>query len=204
MSPSFYHRPACKLAVPLRQVTFASSNTDKFLEAKAILSSFGIEVRFAQMDLTELQSDSLAEIAEGKAKAAHSRLRDPVFVEDDGLFIDSLKGFPGQYSSFVFQTIGNNGILKLLAGTADRSASFRSIIAYFDGRALSISEGNVRGKISKVMTEGGWGYDPIFIPDGSSLTFAQLAEQKSAFSHRRKGLERFAQWLLGHDDSPRI
>lgn len=180
----------------LRQVTFASANRNKYLEAQAILEQYGITVDFAKIDLVELQSDSLEQIAKDKARSAFDSLKKPVIVEDDGLFIDALKGFPGPYSSFVFQTIGNIGILKLLNGSADRSASFRSIIAYTDGINVSISEGLVKGKISDIVLGGGWGYDPIFIPDGTRLTFGELKEEKNNFSHRRKGLERFAEWLL--------
>jgi XTP/dITP diphosphohydrolase len=118
----------------------------------------------------------------------------PVIVEDDGLFIDALKGFPGQYSSYAFKTIGNDGILKLLVGSADRVASFRSLIAFHDGRRLSISEGRVDGQISDKITEGGWGYDPIFVPAGTRLTFAQLKEKKNEYSHRKKSLDNFARW----------
>jgi XTP/dITP diphosphohydrolase len=180
----------------LRQVTFASTNRNKYLEAKAILGQYGIMVDFAKINLVELQSESLEQIAKDKARSAFDSLKRPVIVEDDGLFIDALKGFPGSYSSFVFQTIGNIGILKLLNGSTDRSASFRSIIAYTDGNNVSISEGLVKGKISDIVLGGGWGYDPIFIPDGTRLTFAELKEEKNNFSHRRKGLERFADWLL--------
>lgn len=183
------------MRLPLGQVTFASSNEHKFLEAKAILLPFGIEVLFAKLDLPEPQSDSLTEIAAEKAKSAFAIVRSPVIVEDDGLFIDSLKGFPGQYSSFVFQTIGNDGILKLLFGSRDRAATFRSVIAYHDGSTLSISEGNVKGRIPEHASKGGWGYDPIFVPEGSSLTFAELGDKKNKFSHRKRGLENFAAWL---------
>ena len=119
-----------------------------------------------------------------------------VIVEDDGLFVDSLSGFPGQYSSFVFKTIGNDGILKLLARSAKRSAYFLSLIAFYDGRILSISEGRVNGKITDRITEGGWGYDPIFVPDGTDLTFAELEKNKNEYSHRKRALEKFAQWYL--------
>ncbi len=183
----------------MRSVTFASMNQNKFLEVDAILSPFGISVDFAKLDLVELQSDSLEVIARQKAKDAFDKICRPVIVEDDGLFITSLKGFPGQYSSFVFQTLGNEGLLKLLAGASDRSASFRSLIAYSDGNDISIFEGLVNGSIPRETTLGGWGYDPIFIPEGADATFAQLKEEKSRFSHRRKGLEKFAQWLLARD-----
>jgi XTP/dITP diphosphohydrolase len=180
----------------LRAVTFASTNQNKYREVQSILSSHGIAVDFAQLNLVEVQSDSLEEIAGEKAKSAFSQVKRPVIVEDDGLFIDALKGFPGQYSSHAFKTIGNEGIMKLMAGSADRSASFRSLIAFYDGQHLSISEGRVDGKISYKITEGGWGYDPIFIPAGIDITFAQLKEKKNEYSHRKKALDNFAKWYL--------
>jgi XTP/dITP diphosphohydrolase len=173
-------------------VTFASTNQNKYREVQSILSAHNIAVDFAQINLVEIQSDSLEEIAREKAKSAFSQVGRQVIVEDDGLFIDALGGFPGQYSSHAFKTIGNDGILKLLAGSANRSASFRSLIAFYDGKSLSISEGKVSGKISGTITEGGWGYDPIFIPAGTDLTFAQLGGRKNEYSHRKAALEEFA------------
>lgn len=178
----------------MRTVTFASTNQNKYREVQSILSSYGITVDFAQVNLVEVQSDSLEEIAREKAKSAFAQIGRPVIIEDDGLFIDALKGFPGQYSSFVYKTIGNEGVLKLLAGQAGRTASFRSLIAFYDGKSLSISEGRVDGRISDKIMEGGWGYDPIFIPAETDLTFAQLRDKKNEYSHRRKALEKFALW----------
>ena len=155
-----------------------------------------IAVDFSHTPLVEIQSDSLEEIAREKAKVAFSKVGRQVIVEDDGLFIDSLSGFPGQYSSFVLKTIGNDGILKLLAGSTKRSAYFLSMIAFYDGRILSISEGRVNGRITDRITEGGWGYDPIFVPDGTDLTFAELDKSKNEYSHRKRALEKFAHWYL--------
>jgi XTP/dITP diphosphohydrolase len=112
------------------------------------------------------------------------------------LFINSLGGFPGQYSSFVFRTLGNDGILKLLNGSIDRSAYFLSLIAFCDGRIFSISEGRVNGRITDRITDGGWGYDPIFVPDDTELTFAELKKSKNKYSHRKRALENFVQWYL--------
>ena len=177
------------------RVTFASTNQNKHREVQSILSPYGIEVDFAQLDLVEIQSDSLEEIAREKAKSAFSKVGGSVIVEDDGLYIDALNGFPGQYSSHAFKTLGNEGILKLLEGSANRSAHFRSLIAFYDGREMSVSEGRADGRISGRITEGGWGYDPIFVPAGTDLTFAQLKEKKNDYSHRKRALVRFAQWL---------
>jgi XTP/dITP diphosphohydrolase len=178
----------------LKVLTFASTNHNKFLEVRSILAVHGITVEFAQINLVEVQSDSIEEIATEKAKNALLQVGERVIVEDDGLFIDSLLGFPGQYSSYALKTIGIDGIIKLLAGSADRSASFRSLIAFHDGGRLHISDGHVDGRISEKITKGGWGYDPIFIPAGTNLTFAELKEKKSEYSHRKKALDNFARW----------
>ncbi len=196
-SPSIYFWTP-SLTMSLRSLTFASSNENKFREVRSILSSSGISVELAQISLVEVQSDSIEQIVAVKVKSAFALVNRPVIVEDDGLFIDSLNGFPGQYSSFVFRTIGNAGIMKLLAGTVNRSASFRSMIAYYDGEKMSISEGRVDGSISDRITEGGWGYDPIFIPAEAGLTFAQLGERKNEYSHRMKALQEFADWISQH------
>jgi XTP/dITP diphosphohydrolase len=180
----------------MENITFVSTNQNKFLEVQSILSTRSITVDFSQIHLVEIQSDSLEEIAREKAKTAFAKVGRPVIVEDDGLFIDSLAGFPGQYSSFVFRTIGNDGILKLLAGFAERSAYFSSVIAFYNGITLSISDGRVDGRISDRITEGGWGYDPVFVPDGTDLTFAELKKSKNEYSHRKRALEKFAKWYL--------
>ena len=177
------------------QVTFASTNQNKYNEVKSILAPHNISVGFLQAGLVEIQSDSLEEITREKAKSAYEKAGRPVIVEDDGLFIDALGGFPGQYSSYVFKTIGNAGILKLLEGKA-RAAHFLSIIAYTDGKNVELFEGRVEGSIAEKATQGGWGYDPVFMPKGAKATFAELAN-KNDYSHRRKALDRFAAWLKG-------
>ncbi|MEM2140402.1 MAG: XTP/dITP diphosphatase [Nitrososphaera sp.] len=179
----------------MRRVTFASTNQNKYREVRSILGPRGIDVEFAKMELVEIQSDSLEAIAKEKARGAFSQMSRPVIVEDDGLFIDALSGFPGQYSSYVFKTIGNAGILKLLSGMHDRSASFVSLIAFCDGKDVAVFEGKVAGKISEKEARGGWGYDPIFVPDGAKCTYAEL-ENKNDYSHRRKALDSFAEWYL--------
>ncbi|HZT35376.1 MAG TPA: non-canonical purine NTP pyrophosphatase, partial [Nitrososphaera sp.] len=79
-------------------IIFASSNESKASEAVAILAEFGIDAFFAKLELREIQSNSLEEIAKEKSEHAYSLVSAPVIVEDDGLFIESLRGFPGQYS----------------------------------------------------------------------------------------------------------
>ena len=177
----------------LYDVLFASSNIHKYEEAKKILDNFGIKLEFFQTDLMEIQSDSLSEIALKKVLDAYGKCKKPVIIEDDGLFIDSLSGFPGPYSSYIFDTIGNNGILKLLGD--NRDAQFVAIIAFCDSsNEPTLFESSVAGTISKNIQDGGWGYDPIFIPEKQNKTYAELAD-KNKLSHRYESLKKFANWF---------
>jgi len=182
----------------LYDLLFASSNKHKYLEAKQILEDFGINIRFFKCDLQEIQSDSIKIIASKKAQDAFVQCKKPVIIEDDGIFIDSLKGFPGPFSSFVFQTIGNRGILSLVK--TNRRAKFKSVIAFCDKKHLELFEANVKGRISKTLKGKGWGYDPIFIPDGKNDTFAEL-DEKNAVSHRYKALRKFSNWYSDRQES---
>ena len=89
---------------------FVSSNNHKFKEAESILNLFNVKINFIKHDLEEVQSNSLEVIASKKAKFAFSKFNKPIIIEDDGLFVESLNGFPGPYSSYVFKTIGNKGV----------------------------------------------------------------------------------------------
>ena len=174
-------------------VIFASSNIHKYEGAKEILAEFGIELEFFKTDLVEIQDESLSKIALQKALNAYEKCKKPVIVEDDGLFIDSLSGFPGPHSSYIFNTIGNNGILKLIGD--NRDAQFVAIIAFCDSsNEPTLFESSVAGTISKNIQDGGWGYDPIFIPEKQNKTYAELAD-KNKLSHRYESLKKFASWF---------
>ena len=117
----------------LSELYFVSSNIHKFEESQRILSNLGVNISLFKTTLEEIQSDSLSKIAERKAIDAYTKVQKPVIIEDDGLFINSLNGFPGPYSSYVYDTIGNKGIIHLLENTEFRDAKFVAIIAYCDG-----------------------------------------------------------------------
>jgi XTP/dITP diphosphohydrolase len=174
-------------------VFFASSNRHKYAEVKDILAKFQIRVGFFKFNPVEIQSDSISDIARKKALDAYKKCKRPVIVEDVGLFIKSLNGFPGPYSSFVYQTVGNRGILRLVG--KKRDAEFLSVVAFCDGKRLNLFEGSVRGRIAKKPEAGGWGYDPIFIPRGKIRTYAQI-DDKNAVSHRYVALAKFATYML--------
>lgn len=175
-------------------VYFVSSNRHKYLEAREILSSFGIHLIFFKSALVEIQSHSLSEIATAKALDAFSKCKRPLIIEDDALVIRSLEGFPGPYSSYVFDTIGNHGIIKLTK--KDRHAEFYATISYCDKTKKPVLfEGITPGRISKKIHGKGWGYDPIFIPQGKTKTYAQISD-KNTLSHRYRALAKFANWFV--------
>jgi XTP/dITP diphosphohydrolase len=177
----------------LSDLLFVSSNIHKFREAKKILNSFQINIQFFKLNLEEIQSNSIKEIAIKKAQDAFSKCKKPLIVEDDGLHVNSLDGFPGPYSSYVQKTIGNQGILNLLK--KDRNAKFVSNITYCDKNCFKSFEGKLFGTISKSEKGNGWGFDPIFIPKNEKQTFGELID-KNNLSHRYKALKKFSNWYL--------
>ena len=177
----------------LSDLLFVSSNIHKFREVKKILNSFQINIQFFKLTLEEIQSNSIKEIAIKKAQDAFSKCKKPLIIEDDGLHIDSLYGFPGPYSSYVQKTIGNQGIINLVK--ANRSAKFVSNITYCDKYCFKSFEGKLFGTISKSEKGNGWGFDPIFIPKNQKQTFGELTD-KNNISHRYKALKKFSNWYL--------
>ncbi|MEM2107144.1 MAG: XTP/dITP diphosphatase [Candidatus Bathyarchaeia archaeon] len=180
------------------RLLFVTSNMNKVHEAKSILGKFGIVFKHLNLKYPEIQAESLRVIASESAQYLYEKMNNPLFIEDSGLFIDALGGFPGPYSSYVYETIGNNGILKLMEGTMRRSARFESVVVYIDSpKNIHIFTGIVRGTISSRIRGQKWGFDPIFIPEGKNQTYAEMGfDEKQMVSHRRIALEKFAFWIL--------
>jgi XTP/dITP diphosphohydrolase len=189
--------------IPKRKVVFfASGNINKFNEARSILSQYGVAVGMLRLKGDEIQSESLKEIAETSVKNAYQRCQLPIFVEDAGLFIDVLNGFPGPYAAYVYNTIHNSGILKLMEKTQDRHAKFKSVIAFCDDQTKGkpvCFDGESKGEITsaerKEQGKSGFGFDPVFQPEGSAKTFAEMTiEEKNGYSHRAMAIRKFAKW----------
>jgi XTP/dITP diphosphohydrolase len=178
-------------------ICFSTTNRGKFSEAQKILNKYGINITQAPLPLEEKRSESVEEIAEGCALRAYSILRRPLFVEDSGLFIPALNGFPGAYSAWVLKKLGNEGVLRLLEGK-NREAEFRCAIAFTEGKEVRLFTGEVKGRISEsIRGNGGFGYDPAFIPEGEEKTFAEEPSLKDSLSHRARALQKFGEFLSG-------
>jgi len=184
-----------------RVVFFATGNIHKFNEARNILIKRDIAVGMLRLKDIEIQSDSLIEIALASVVDVFKQCNLPVIVEDAGLFINALKGFPGPYAAYAYKTLGNKGLLKLLKGLKNRKAVFRSALAYCDSETNVpvVFKGEATGKITNGERFGngksGFGFDPIFQPNGSANTFAEMIlEEKNSFSHRAKAIYKFSEW----------
>lgn len=180
----------------MREILFLTSNPHKVSEAKSILNKYNLKLVSSSGKGAEIQSDSLQEVARTCAQNAYSRIQKPLFVEDSGLFVDALHGFPGVYSSYALEKIGCEGILRLLGQERLRSARFKCAIAYIDESGIREFAGVVKGRISTQIFRGeGFGYDPIFIPEGYDLAFSQIFSVKEKISHRSKALLKMAKFL---------
>jgi XTP/dITP diphosphohydrolase len=173
-----------------------TENPDKFREAKSILDFQGIKIRQLKRAKVEVQDSSLEKIARFAIKTAPASPPGLLLVEDSGLFINALGGFPGPFSSYVYKTIGLKGILGLMQGKR-RSAYFQSSIAVGSADLRPrIFTGIVRGSVSrKTAGTTGFGYDPIFVPEGFGETFGQTSQDfKNKNSHRARAFLKFATW----------
>ena len=178
-------------------VWFMTENPDKFREARSILDGQGIRIRQLKRAKVEIQDSSLEKIARHAIKTASVNDLGLLLVEDSGLFIDALRGFPGPFSSYVYKTIGLNGILGLMHGQRKRNAYFQTSIAVASAKVPPrVFTGIVRGSVSReIRGTAGFGYDPIFIPEGFRETFGQTkAGFKNKTSHRARAFLKFANW----------
>ncbi|HEX2741315.1 MAG TPA: non-canonical purine NTP pyrophosphatase [Rubrobacter sp.] len=174
-----------------------TTNEHKRREVQEIL---GVELRRADLDLPEIQAIDPADVAAEKVRAAREALGSPglpVLVEDSGLMVDAWDGFPGALTKWIMQSVGNEGLLRMLGPDNDRSAMAVCVVA------LAEADGTVRtfrGEVPGTLApeprgEGGFGYDPVFVPGWSSLTYAEMGDDKNTDSHRARAFREVRRWL---------
>ncbi len=187
-------------SLPLGRVAFfVTGNIHKFVEARRVLAKYNVATAMLRVKTAEIQDDSIEKVVKASAVDAVKKCGLPIIVEDAGLFIKALKGFPGPYSSYVYRTIGTRGILKLIENVERREAYFHSVVAFSSPSKLSkCFHGKVEGKICREERGSlGFGFDPIFSPSSQSRTFGEMTtEEKNKYSHRAQALQKFAEWYM--------
>jgi non-canonical purine NTP pyrophosphatase (RdgB/HAM1 family) len=172
--------------VRLGELVFVTSNEGKLREAEAVL---GVALEHRALDLPEPQSLDLHEVVRSKAAAAFELLGRPVLVEDTGLELLGLRGFPGPLVRWLLASVGPDGVCRIVDAFGDRRAVARCIACAAGAGGPVLGEGAVLGTIARAPRGlGGFGWDSTFIPDGGDgRTFAEMDElEKNAISHRRK------------------
>ncbi len=182
------------------ELKFITSNKGKLAEAQTALGKLGFTVLVHSAEVVEIQADTIEEVARHKAEQLLNVVEPPYFLEDAGFSVVALKGFPGVYSHYVLETLDCEGILALLehAPKHGRAAYFKAVVAYVDQkRAIRLFEGRVDGQVAMEQKgTGGFGFDPIFVPDGETRTFAEMStEEKSVISHRGRALYALHEYL---------
>lgn len=180
----------------MKSLTFITGNATK-VEHLAKYLDFSIEQQ--RLDVPEIQSLDLEEVATEKAKAAYAILGTPVLVEDTALTFAALNGLPGPLVKWFLESIGNDGLTKLLLGYENRSATAETCFAVCDETGVHLFIGTCKGKVAEFPKGAGYGWDPVFIPEGSELTWAEFdpAQQKGV-SMRRLAIEKLQIYLETH------
>jgi len=193
------------MEAPLR-IVLATRNPGKVAEIRALLAAFPIALLTAAdvEDAPDVVEDAatLEGNAVKKARALHAHTGLPALADDTGLEVEALGGRPGVHSARFAGPDADDAanrarLLSELADETNRAAQFRTVVAFVEGEMLRTFEGLCRGRLlTEERGTGGFGYDPLFVPDGETQTFAELsAEAKNAISHRGRALRAFTRYL---------
>lgn len=182
---------------------FVTRNDHKFNEVEKYFDKQNVRFNLKQSKVktTEIQAETNREVALYKLNSVKNKINGSFFIEDSGFYVhEPLQGFPGVYSAYVFKTIGNEGIIKLIDDFNNSQAQFSALIAlyYQPTDKIFLFEGIVNGKVSdKLRGKKGFGFDPIFIPNEKpDKTFGELtADEKNEISHRGKALNQLISLL---------
>ncbi|MCA0149846.1 hypothetical protein LCD52_13685 [Rossellomorea vietnamensis] len=187
----------------MKEIIFVTTNKGKIASAQKELTN--IKVLPIEAELSEPRSDDIKEIAKQKVLQAYSIVKKPCIALDSGFFISTLNGFPRAYVNHMLDTIGIEGILKLMHGEENRACEFRSCLAYYDGEEMrffeSRSPGVIAEKIRGSENVNSWSdlwY--IFIPRHFQKTMAEFDEGDFMEYNRVKedsGMKKFGEWYLG-------
>ncbi len=184
----------------MNKVILVTGNMAKLISARQFLEPYRIEVDNVKMDTTEIQSNSIEDIAAFSAKEASETLKCCVLKNDTGFFIEGLGGFPGPYTHYVMERIGTDGILKLMKGVTNRKAYYKEAFAYCEyGKEPVIFTSITSGKIA-MRKSGKYGMriDPIFIPDGYDKTMAHFNDEKRFKMWNTKAYDDIAKYIINN------
>ena len=185
----------------MKEITYVTGNWAKIASAKQALEPLGFKINNVKMDTIEIQADTMEEVAKYSAKYASDKLKTNVLKNDSGLVIPALNGFPGPYTHYADDTIGEDGILRLMDGIEDRYAYFVEALAYCEyGKEPVVIVSKTEGKIAYEKSgEYGWSWDFIFIPDGEEKTLGCFKDEDRWNLWNTNGYKKLAEYLNNRD-----
>ncbi|MDD4938043.1 MAG: RdgB/HAM1 family non-canonical purine NTP pyrophosphatase [Candidatus Shapirobacteria bacterium] len=176
------------------KIYFVTGNKNKLKEVQMIMP----EVEGLELDLIEIQELDHKKVLEHKLKEAQKyKPGVNLIVEDLSLVINGTNGLPGPLIKWFLKSVGRKGIYKMAKNFGDQTAVVEEILGYVtrEGK-MEYFEGIVKGKIVEPRGESDFGFDPIFVPDGTNKTYAEMSiEEKNKISHRRKALNKLKEYL---------
>lgn len=186
----------------MKKITYVTGNWAKVASAKQFLEPIGFEVDNVKMETTEIQADTVEEVAKHSAKEASEKLKCNVLKNDTGLFIEALGGFPGPYTHYVDEKLGEDGILKLLENVSNRKACFIEAFAYCEYEKEPIVFTSItRGTIAKEKSgQYGWSWDYIFIPEGKDKTMGNYVDEERFSFWSTEAYLKLVEYLKGKEN----
>lgn len=175
-------------------IYFVTSNKGKFAEAKQIVP----ELELLEIDLPEEQEVDQQKIVAAKLELASKKHDGAFVVEDTGFYLDCLPGLPGPLIKWFLKTIGRGGIYDICKNFDNFGAKGISILGYRDEKGnIQFFKGEVKGEVVLERGEDGFGWDPVFVPEGADRTFAEMdTAEKNEISMRRKAFEQLKDYLV--------
>lgn len=179
-------------------VTFITGNEHK---ARWMANYLDYPITHQKVDLDEIQSLDLHAITEHKVRQAYGLVGSPVLVEDIALCFDELNGLPGPLVKWFLQELEPEGLCRLLDGYPSRKATAKITFAYYDGLKVEFFDGEVPGVISEKPRGDDFGWNPIFVPSGSTKTYAEMSEEEQVATglRTRTVFPKIKQFLLTID-----
>lgn len=159
-----------------------------------------LELERVDVDIAEIDALDVEDVARRKVIDSYNDLDsdEPIIVEDTGFYVESLGGFPGAKAAYFDRTVGAHGLLPLLESREDRSAYFKTAIAYYDGSDIHIFTGRSKGRIPEEPrgeSHPHLPYNTYFIPRGESESFAENPDLIHEYSHREEATGKFVEWI---------
>ena len=187
----------------MQKITFVTTNKGKAATAQQYFAELNIVLETYSHELIEPQSDDINEIAKSKVMQAYKLVAQPCIAQDSGFYIEALNGFPKAFTKFALDTIGVNGILKLMAGIENRACMFKECLAYYDGAAIKYFcchyEGFLSNEAVGVDNPEKWSdlwsiFIPSYSDDRRTLAQYSLEETYERRKHSDSSLKQFAKW----------